>query len=172
MPASGILFHISGPAKIIVNDQELGFCERSPEIQFDVEYEGTLNAVSGTRFGGIYTYQGAEADIDVLLTRFDYSVLSSHIYPRLSVAVSGKTPVGIGIPNRHAASSPDYSDENVVASVSLKIEYTTSSGTLEFPSCLIRAFRLFDIGPIPRKAYIKFRAVRKDDNTLGSITGA
>jgi len=159
------LFHISGPALILVDGLELGFCERSPEIQFEVEYEGTLNATSGTRFGGVYTYQGAEADIDMLLTRFDVGTLAGKIYPLLAIGGS----YAMGTPNANAPSSPPVSPP---ASVPVEIVYTTTGSKLTFGQCLVRAVRVFDIGPIPRKVYIKFRAVRNGNNVLGAAMGS
>jgi hypothetical protein len=169
------LFHIAGPAIISVRPNgvaspplELGFCERSPEIQFEPEYEGTLNTAGGTQYGSIYTYQGTEANIDVLLTRFDLATVAQ-IANRFGFSVNGGLPVmAVGVPNEPGAPGVPYSMPNGVANVSLLIGYPFVNQVVEFPICLIRAVRVFDIGTVPRKMFFRFRAIR---NFLG-VTAA
>jgi len=195
MPAK---FDLSGPAYIFVSsdvlkvdslpetfkstnalnerEKQLGFCERSPEVQFDGEYEGTLSAVHGTRFGGIYTYQGAEADIDMLLTKFDWQVVSEFIFPKLGMgspmpigaaSASGymKVPEGGSEPVPYYHFDPDKLTVNgqqvpYVCSMRIRIASPLNNKSITFPVCLVRSVRFVDIGTVPMKLYIKFRAVR------------
>jgi hypothetical protein len=181
------LFHIAGPAVISVRPNgiavaplELGFCERAPEIQFDPEYEGTLNAAGGTQYGSIYTYQGAEANIDVLLTRYDLAVLSQfakHFGYSWGPAGNPAGVTKVGITNEPGLlgvaalySSPPAVAPNI-ASVSVLIGYPFVNQTVEFPVCLVRAVRVADIGTVPRKLFIRFRAVRVFDGATFSYVG-
>jgi len=168
-------FHIAGPAVISVRPNgvttppiELGFCERSPEIQFEAEYEGTLNTAGGTQYGSIYTYQGTEANIDVLLTRFDLTAVAA-IANRFGFSVNGLAPVmAVGVPNEPGIPGVPYSVPPGIANVSVLITYPFVNQVVEFPICLIRAVRVTDIGTIPRKLFFRFRAVR---NYNGIVAG-
>jgi len=179
------LFHIAGPAAIIVKPQgvtgaelELGFCERSPEIQFEPEYEGTLNATGGTQYGSIYTYQGTEANIDVLLTRYDLVALSQ-IARYFGFSWNNGAVADIGYTNEPgvAAAAVLYSDPPAVfpriASISVIITYPFVAKSIVFPVCLIRAVRVVDIGTVPRKLFFRFRAIRQFDGAkFGPVGGS
>jgi hypothetical protein len=150
---------------------ELGFCERSPEIQFEAEYEGTLNATGGTRYGAIYTYQGAEADIDALLTRFDLSAVKmlASRFGFVYVEQGKEQPIlAVGVPNEPGVIGKVISEPPGNANVCVIISYPFVKKSISFPICLVRAVKVLDIGTIPRKMFIRFRAVR---NFYGAVGG-
>lgn len=151
-----------------VSPRFLGWAERSPDIQFECEYEGTLNTTGGSRFASLYTYQGSEATIDIVYTRVELSALQDIVWTHFNLTRNVSNMVdSLNILPGYPA-SPEICNIGGVA-YSLLIAFPYTNQTLVFPRVAPRMLRWFDLGSVASKMFVRFRAIRV--NAVAGSTG-
>lgn len=161
LPGTGIDLNLLGTY--------LGWAERSPEIQWDVETEGTLNTTGGSRLGAIYTFQGAEAHVDVVISRLNLAGIEAVLFPFMGTGVAGFDMLDpTWVPGRPVGSE----SANIMGAwCRLFISFPYINQTLLFVRAYPRVIRWVDTGTIPSKIAIRFHCIRGNLIGAGPIQG-
>jgi hypothetical protein len=167
-------FNTLGPAEIYVTyfngtNVSLGWAERSPDINYQVTSQPTANATSGVRLGGHYCYQGTEALIECVFTRFDLNNMKNYIRPFISSTLHNNArvdwlPVGAvftpEVSNLPAVMNFGSSAVRFDARTLLTITYPYVGRSITFLSAIPEGIRVIDIASVPVKVAIRWHAVR------------